>query len=54
MSPYQGFEEMIKTKDSSRIDSSATFFVSVEGRSQINSTKTKYFFELVFSNSKSN
>jgi hypothetical protein len=38
--------------DSSGKESSATFFVSVEGRSHINSAKTKYLLDLVCSNSK--
>jgi hypothetical protein len=54
ISPYHGSEELIRKRDSSRIESYATFFVSVEGRSQINLEKTKDLFDLVVSNSKSN
>jgi hypothetical protein len=46
--------ELIRNRDSSGKESSATFFVSVEGRSDINSAKTKDFFDLARSNSKSN
>jgi hypothetical protein len=38
--------ELIRKRDSSGKESSATFFVSVEGRSHINSEKTKDFFDL--------
>jgi hypothetical protein len=43
ISPYHGSEELIRKRDSSGIKSSATFSVSVEGRSQINSAKNQRF-----------
>jgi hypothetical protein len=52
ISPYQGYEELIKKRDSSGIESCATFSILAEGRSQIKSTKTKDLFDLDFSNSK--
>jgi hypothetical protein len=48
MYPYHMSSELIRNREY------ATVFVSVEGRSHINSTKTKDFFDLVHSNSKSN
>jgi hypothetical protein len=40
--------ELIRKRDSSGKESSATVSVSVEGRSHINSEKTKDFFDLAF------
>jgi hypothetical protein len=54
ISSYQMSSELIKKRDSLGKESSATFAVSVEGRSHINSTKTKDFLDLTHSNSKSN
>jgi hypothetical protein len=54
MYPYNMSLELIRKRDSSRKESSTTVYVSMEGRSHINSTKTKDFFDLARSNSKSN
>jgi hypothetical protein len=54
ISPYHTSSELIRKRDSSGKESSTTFSVSVEGRSHINSEKTKDFFDLARSNSKSN
>jgi hypothetical protein len=52
--PYQTSSELIIKRDFSSKESSATFVVSVEGRSHINLAKTKDFLDLARSNSKSN
>ena len=54
ISPYHGSKVLIRNKDLSAMGSSATVSVSVEGKSHINLEKTKDFFALDFSNSKSN
>jgi hypothetical protein len=54
ISPYQRSSELIRKRDSSGNESSATFSVSEQGRSHINSTNTKDFLDLARSNSKSN
>jgi hypothetical protein len=54
ISPYQRSSELIRKRDSSGNESSATFFVSEQGRSHINSTNKKDFLDLARSNSKSN
>jgi hypothetical protein len=54
ISPYQRSSELIRKRDSSGKESSATFSVSVEGRSHISSVKTNDFLDLAHSNSKSN
>jgi hypothetical protein len=51
---YYMSSELIRKRDSSGKESSAIVYVSVEGRSHINSEKTKYFFDLAHSKSKSN
>jgi hypothetical protein len=54
ISLYYTSSELIRKRDSSSKESSTTCYVSVEGRSHINSEKTKDFFDLARSNSKSN
>jgi hypothetical protein len=54
ISPYHISSELIRKRDSSSKESSGTVSVLVEGRSHINSAKTKDFFDLACSNSKSN
>jgi hypothetical protein len=54
ISTYHMSSELIRKRDSSGKESSATFSVSVEGRSHISSAKTKDFLDLARSNSKSN
>ena len=51
--PYQRSSELIRKRDSSVNESSATFSVSEQGRSHINSKNTKDFLDLAHSNSKS-
>jgi hypothetical protein len=53
MSQNQISLELIIKRDSSGKESSATFSISVEGRSHINVAKTKDFFDFALSNSKS-
>ena len=53
-SPYQGLDDLIRNRDSSRIDGSDVVAVLSEGRSQRSSAKTKDFFDLDLMNSKSN
>ena len=52
--PYQGSDDLIRSRESSRIDGSIVVTVLLEGRSQRISTKTKDFFDLDLMNSKSN
>jgi hypothetical protein len=54
ISPYHDSEELIRKSDSSGMVSSVKLSVVGEGRSQINSVKTKDFLDLDLSNSKSN
>jgi hypothetical protein len=54
MSPYHMLSELIRKRDSLGKESSAIVYVSVERRSHINLAKTKDFFKLARSNSKSN
>jgi hypothetical protein len=49
---YHTSSELIRKMDSSGKESFDTFSVIVEGRSHINSKKTKYFFDLAGSKSK--
>jgi hypothetical protein len=51
---YQRSLELIKKGDSSGNESSATFFVSEQGRSHINLANTKDFLDLAHLNSTSN
>jgi hypothetical protein len=53
ISPYQRSSKLIKKRDSSGNESSATFSMSEQGRSHINSTNTNDFLDLARSNSKS-
>ena len=52
--PYQGSYDLIRNRDSSRIDGSDIVAVLSQGRSQRSSAKTKDFFDLDLMNSKSN
>ena len=54
MSPYQGFLEDIRNKDSSTIASSDVASLDDDGRSHSNSANTRAFFDLDLLNSKSN
>ena len=54
ISPYQGSMVLIRNKYSSMIGCSATVSVSILGKSHIISKNTNDFFDLDFSNSKSN
>jgi hypothetical protein len=54
MYPYHISSELVRKRDSSIKESYATFSVLAEGRSHINLAKTKYFFDLALSKSKSN
>jgi len=54
ISPYQGSKVLIRNNDSSAMGSSTTISVLARGNSHINSAKTKDFFDLEFSNSRSN
>jgi hypothetical protein len=52
--PYQRLPELIRKSDSLGNESSATFSISEQGRSHINSANTNDFLDLARSNSKSN
>jgi hypothetical protein len=54
ISPYQRSSELIRKRDLSGNESTATFSISEQGRSHINSENTKDFLDLAHSNSKSN
>ena len=54
VSPYQGSMLLIRNKYSFAIGCSTTVSVSVLGKSHISSVNTNDFFDLDFSNSKSN
>lgn len=54
MSPYHGSNVQIRKRGSLAKQSSAPFSISVWGKSHNSSTKIKDFFDLDFSNSKSN
>jgi hypothetical protein len=54
ISPYQRSSVLIRKRDSSGNESTATFSVVEWGNSHINSTKAKDFLDLAHSNSKSN
>jgi hypothetical protein len=54
ISLYQRSSKLIRKRDSSGNESTATFSISEQGRSHINSTNTKDFLDLTCLNSKSN
>jgi hypothetical protein len=54
MSPYQGSKESMRNKDSSGNESWTTDSSMNQGRSVINSAKTKDFLDLGVENSRSN
>ena len=53
ISPYHGFLEDIRNNDSSTMVSSDVSSLDDDGRSHSNSAKTRDFFDLDFTNSRS-
>jgi hypothetical protein len=54
MFPYQGSEVLMRNNESYKNESKSLVSTSVWGKSQINSTNTKDFFDVDLENSRSN